>query len=190
MTPGPWIDPDGEERRSALVWVVLTMAIGAFLIYCLTGNTSELRLGEKIARYMVERGAPAARVVTDRPYRTEIVRSAVAAGQRHDLPPSLLLSMAFFESSYRSTAIGTRGELGLLQVGEQARRVCLCPDIQTDIQTQIDCGACWLARARRACGNLRGALTMYAVGKCTSGDPRVARLVSARLTMARTLEGE
>lgn len=186
MTP----DPHEPLRRRALARVAVALLV-LELLFCAAAqsSTDAERYSSAIARYMIDRGAPGARVVTDPEYRAAVVDAAIAAGDLYDLPPPLLLSMAYYESSYKVTAVGARGEIGLLQTGDQARTVCACDDLQTP-DGQIMCGACWLRRAHDACGTLEGALTMYAVGECSSSSPRVVQLVERRLATSRTLSRE
>lgn len=182
-------DPLEPERRAALLRVAFALA-STLLVYVLAVGASleseQKRAGDAIARYMRDRGAPAARVVRDLQYRSEIVAAAFDAGEMYNAPPALLLSMAFHESSYRSDAVGDRGEIGLLQVGEQARAVCVCDDIQTP-RGQMMCGACWLSRAIDVCGNMDRGLTMYATGSCSSSSAHVARIVQSRIRLYREL---
>lgn len=114
------------------------------------------------------------------------------AATEHSVPALLLVAMVFRESSFRTGLVGTRGEVGLMQVGEDVARFCNC-DLTTPAG-QVMCGACGLRHGIDRCGTIEGGLTAYATkgGKCDpdhSGNPRrVRRAVDRRLNLWEKLK--
>lgn len=106
------------------------------------------------------------------------------AGTEEGLPETLLPTIAYLESSFRSDAVGKLGEVGLVQVHGEAKNGC---DLETQLG-QLRCGAKWLRKAYDACGNWRGAMTMYATGKCATKKERIKRMISYRMRLWETVE--
>jgi hypothetical protein len=107
-----------------------------------------------------------------------------ANAERYGLPVKLLVSMAFFESHFRSGIKGDRGKShGILQVSPYGRRKCQCGDM-TDPEEEIRCGACWLDMGRTWCGYLKGGLTAYACGSCKTSMYRTKKKIQKRLRVA------
>jgi len=89
------------------------------------------------------------------------------ASQKYNIPVKLLITIGFYESSFKPGAVGDGGNsLGIMQVGKQGRRACKC-SIHDGIQGEINCGACWLDKGRSWCGDLDGGLKAYINGSCT-----------------------
>lgn len=109
--------------------------------------------------------------------RAEFVRDIYAVSAAHDVDARVILMTSFFESSWRTDVIVGIGERGLMQLHGIAAEGC---DLETQ-RGQLDCGARALRTALDACGSLRGALTMYATGKCTTKSERVKRLIEFRM---------
>lgn len=119
-------------------------------------------------------------------YRDAEARAAMAEtikdlADRIGVPPYLVVEVIFRESSFDERAIGSRGELGLMQV---ARRNVL--DRGCDMATaagQVECGTRLLREQFNRCGTWGGALTSYATttGACQSEDPNVQSKVNLRL---------
>jgi hypothetical protein len=127
--------------------------------------------------------SPNAPAVRDADYRAEIATAICAEAEEHDIPPALLASMAFYESSFDSRAVGKIGEVGLLQVHGAAAVGC---DLDT-VAGQVACGAAWLARWRDACPKVHGweqPLIGYASGACGTSSMRLIQRVKMRLRKA------
>lgn len=106
------------------------------------------------------------------------VRATEAA---HGVPAALLVTVQFLESSLMASAVGGRGEIGIMQVHPSMQAGCQ----MGTRRGQMDCGASILAAARERCGSWRGALTAYAQrsGRCTPDSERVRKLVEYRIAM-------
>lgn len=109
--------------------------------------------------------------------RAEFVRDIYAVSAAHDIEARVILMTSFFESSWSTEARGSIGEVGLMQLHGVAAAGC---DLATQ-RGQLDCGAKALRASLDACGSLRGALTMYATGKCSTKSERVKRLIEFRM---------
>jgi hypothetical protein len=128
-------------------------------------------------------------ILDDPSYRTSVRVAAIEAGNSYNLPPLLLLSMAYRESVLTTDRIGSRGEIGLMQVGKQGQQFCknVCGQNITPHE-QMYCGACWLDAGRSWCkGSLEGGLRAYAGGKCYSKKTRVVNSVYWRLRVWRKI---
>ena len=93
------------------------------------------------------------------------VPAVIAASETHGIDHMLLAVIISGESSWRESAIGGRGEIGLMQVHGQCAEGC---DLTTPAG-QIDCGAQCLSAWRERCGagfDMAPALNGYASGKC------------------------
>lgn len=117
--------------------------------------------------------------------RAEMASYLAQSAERWDVPLSMLLSMAWFETTFRFDAKGySRGEVGVLQVHGYATRGC-------NVETRwgaIDCGARWLAKGVEVCGDLPHALVRYGTGKCETDDDHVRVYVRRRLRLQKRLE--
>jgi|LSQX01.2.fsa_nt_gb hypothetical protein len=111
----------------------------------------------------------------------EILR---AANSTENVEPELILTMAFCESTLRTTARGGLGEVGIMQIHGVAKRGC---DMETR-QGQLNCGAKFLQESYNICGSWEGSLTRYATGKCKSDKSRVKWLVNYRIKMWEKLK--
>lgn len=125
------------------------------------------------------------RVHDDEGYRLELARAFLGAGAEFGFDPWLLVGMAYRESIFRMEEIGDGGKArGMMQVHGQGRKACAshCGDLGT-VRQHVDCGACWLDRGRRWCGDLDGALYGYISGRCSTveQDRRKAHRVRRRL---------
>ena len=115
-------------------------------------------------------------------YRARLVEAFESAGKRFNIPPNLLIAMAYRETVFRPEGEGSRNELGILQTGKQARFVCRkhCKNIDTP-EGGAMCGACWLDRGRNRCKDLVGGLYAYVSGRCFSNHKNVLSAVQNRL---------
>jgi len=114
------------------------------------------------------------------------VDDLTAAANEYDIDPYLLLTIAFYESSLQTTAIGGRGEIGLMQILGDAAQDC---DLLTQ-RGQLTCGSRWLAKAYEVCGTWPRALTMYATGECKTKSDRVKRIIKFRISKWEELKND
>ena len=112
-----------------------------------------------------------------------------AAQNEFEIPALLLVSMGRYESEYRTRVTGSRGELGILQVGKQGRRRCrqYCGGMRSEYE-QIMCGGCWLRHSTNWCKSLHGGLIAYACGKCTPSNARTRNAIQRRLNLWYSLD--
>lgn len=113
----------------------------------------------------------------------------VAATEVYGTPLSLTMAMMFKESSGIPTLVGSRGEIGLMQVhpATGARHRC---DL-TKPRGQIVCGHKVLRAAYDHCGTWEGALARYASSTGTCSPKRgsnLAAVVKSRFKLAAELE--
>ena len=127
--------------------------------------------------------SPGSRPMRDPEYRSEVAAAICAEAEEHDISAELLASMAFHESSFSTEAIGTRGEVGLMQVHGAAAAGC---ELES-VRGQVACGAAWLARWRDLCPKGRGwygPLVGYASGACSTDSERLRGRIMLRLRKA------
>lgn len=100
---------------------------------------------------------------------TEYSTYFVNAATMTKVPWRILVVIVFCESTFRSKAVGSRGEVGLGQLHGRAVESCsealgMKVDL-TDPETNLKCTALWLAKSMRDCrGSVAGGLTRYASG--------------------------
>ena len=113
------------------------------------------------------RNEPHCKVNKDKNYMKKIALQTLESSEAFNLPPLLVASMQWKESRFYTNRKGTRGELGLMQVGKEGRTKCkeYCGEMET-IKEQLDCGACWFGMGIEWCGSLEGGLSAYICGKC------------------------
>ena len=105
----------------------------------------------------------------------------------HGISPVTAVVVASFESSFKTSATGDIGEIGMFQVipGSVCGR-------GFDLDTaggQIAAGISCLAKARDACdGSLRQTLTMYASGSCKPRTKRTKKMITRRLRIIENWE--
>jgi hypothetical protein len=122
--------------------------------------------------------------------RLDLATVAVEVGQARRVPPSLLLAVAFRESSWRPDRIGPAGEVGLMQVHPITVRHFRCRALET-ARGQLDCGARVLRRAADRCGSWRQALHVYASRSqsCRAASRRIEWIGRDRMGIARRMQG-
>lgn len=122
-------------------------------------------------------------------YKSDEAREILAleflsASEEHSVDPVLLVIMGYRESSFRQGSRGDLGEIGVMQVHGQSRKICEASGL--DIKSRLDnirCGALLIAMNTRYCGSLNRGLYRYACGKCR-GSPRAIRKMNWRLKLA------
>lgn len=112
-----------------------------------------------------------------------------AAQKRFKIPALLLVSMGRYESEYRTNVYGSRGEIGILQVGKQGRRRCrqYCGRNKSEYE-QIMCGGCWLRESVNWCKTLKKGLIAYACGECKASNARTRNAVQRRFDLWYSLD--
>ena len=116
-------------------------------------------------------------------YRLELSEAFEKASLHFDLPIGILITIGYRESVFRPHLKGSRGELGIMQVGKQGQRKCkeYCSEVDT-VDGGIMCGACWLNVGRTWCkGDLIKGIRAYLSGKCVSNAPLTKRVLNQRL---------
>lgn len=141
------------------------------------GNSSVLDVDRGI-RFILQ-ASPCWGLAANGSGRSEMAEMIAEAADAAGVPPLLLTVLAKRESSFSVDAVGSRGEIGLLQVHGLAAKGC---DLETP-EGQLACGARWLRRSFDMCGGTwERAITAYAAGYCTAPkDSKLASLVSSRL---------
>lgn len=124
----------------------------------------------------------------DPAWRKRLVAHIVEASAEYGLDPFLMTVIMFCESSFKMSAVGKLGEVGLGQVHGLAARGC---DLSTE-RGQVQCTARWLAYARSLCnGSDKQMIARYATGRTCDppADSRLERLVNYRLRLRRRMKG-
>jgi soluble lytic murein transglycosylase-like protein len=98
------------------------------------------------------------------------------AAERANVNPSIIAAIVSHESTWKASAIGKLGEVGLMQVNNR--------EIGADPVAQLDAGIDMLKRSYDRCGSVIGAISYYATGH-TCKPYRGAEL---RVAMARRIE--
>lgn len=116
--------------------------------------------------------------------RRQLAESISLASDRHSVPSYIIVGIIYMESSFHSSVVGfARREIGLMQVHGVAARGC---DLTNDVG-QIECGTSWLRKCFDQCGTMRGALTAYATGSCSSKKQSVNNRVEYRIRFLKKI---
>jgi hypothetical protein len=123
---------------------------------------------------------------------TKIAEEVLTAATNHNIPPRRLAGWAFFESSYDATQIGTKGEVGYMQVHGQSKAFCMKHSYEPG---SFECGSALLEEGTRICGSLYKASLWYASGSCDGiipskrkewfANPVTAKIVPRAIRMTR-----
>lgn len=178
-----------QEKKEILLFRILIsiciIALTAILVLEATATPHDLEhQGLDAAIQTLILRAPNHRL-NDVGQRQQFVFDIQMASQSHNVPASLVLVIAYLESSLSTTVIGSsHGEVGLMQVHGVAASGC-----NLDSQEgQLICGAKWLSVCKQQCGSWKNALTAYATGHCTFNDKRIQRKISYRLAFWRQIQ--
>ncbi len=133
------------------------------------------RVGNAVLHYVKK--APRRKLAKDEEYRKEFATDIFYAATAENVSHILVAILAFKESSYRTEAVGGRGEIGLMQVHGKATNGC---DLTSRVG-QLQCGSRWLGKAYEKCGTWQGALSAYASGNCKPQSHEVWEIVTDRL---------
>jgi soluble lytic murein transglycosylase-like protein len=101
-----------------------------------------------------------------------LVNAVIEASDEYGLDPLLVAVIISRESSWDEKAIGSRGEVGLMQVHGVAAQG---QDLKT-ARGQIKAGARWLRLSLDKCKTLEGALSAYGTGECTLKNFALSRV--------------
>lgn len=120
--------------------------------------------------------------------------------RRHDLDPFLLAALAWRESGLDPSALGRRGEAGIVQLHPRGagRDMRYVRDAAYRAQCQSELDACQgpvlergaetLARAIEECGSLVSGLGAYATGHCTESARHPQQVLEERENLRRLAE--
>jgi hypothetical protein len=131
----------------------------------------------------------------------------VEAGSQHGVDPWLLAAMAFKESGFNPFALGSLGEMGILQINPERRdavNVRFIRDEWYRRRCRKEPGACQrevvhhaaqlMSRALERCGrDMKDALGMYNTGRCGGNVDYTKRILAERnelLKAAGVLPGD
>lgn len=102
---------------------------------------------------MIEGRAPAEGCKT--PFVQEVGAAVEASSKRYDVPAGIIAAVIYHESRFNRAAIGTRGEVGLMQImrggAVPARHVSKTDRQLMNVRLNIMIGTAYLARFRRRC---------------------------------------
>jgi hypothetical protein len=92
------------------------------------------------------------------------VESVARWSLHYDVDPLLVATIVSLESSWRSDALGKRGEVGLMQLHSDRAKAGF--DL-TDADQQIEAGVQWLRTCIEVCdGDVERGVNMYGTGHC------------------------
>jgi len=133
-------------------------------------------------------------IVHDTKLRRELAEGIAHASAKYQVPWGLLVAIAYRENSFGSEKVGALGEVSPFQIIPRTAAEIRKYNQECQLQTvggSAMCAAILLKRAKRICGDWKGALTQYATGKsCLPYTRRLRWLVKDRLGIARILQGE
>lgn len=133
------------------------------------------------------RSEPGKLMSKDAEVRIDMATAIVEASRAHGIPPLLLTTIVYNESTFEMTALGKLGEVGLTQVHGIAARNC---DLTT-VPGQLECGAKWLAHYYPICKSWEKSLTAYATrGFCVSTSETTRSKISYRMRQWQKIEKE
>lgn len=133
------------------------------------------------------RTCPGKPIMRSATLREEMAQAIVTAANTHGVPPLLLTTIVYNESTFDITAKGKLGEIGLTQVHGLAAKGC---ELDT-AEGQLDCGARWLAHYYPKCETWERSLTAYATkGKCVSESLRTKDKISYRMRQWKRITKE
>jgi hypothetical protein len=133
------------------------------------------------------RSEPGKVMSKDDEVRVDMAKAIVEASHAHGIPPLLLTTIVYNESTFEMTALGKLGEVGLTQVHGVAARNC---DLTT-IPGQLECGAKWLAHYFPICKSWEKSLTAYATrGFCVSTSETTRSKIAYRMRQWKKIEKE
>jgi soluble lytic murein transglycosylase-like protein len=148
---------------------------------CCTAKTDESALQRYIFDFM------ATRTTEDINTAMSLIPTVTLESERNEIDPLLTAFIISQESSWRVSAVGGIGEVGLMQVVPNG--VCAKGHNLETPSGQIAAGTRCLAMARDSCdGSLKQMLTMYASGKCVSKSKRTQRKINWRILRYKRLQ--
>ena len=111
------------------------------------------------------------------------------ACNKNEVDPLLVVIIAGFESSFRSSVTGARGEKGMLQV--MPNSVCSNGHELETAEGQIQAGVACLAMSRDVCdGSIYQMISMYASGACRPRTERTKQIVRRRIALFEKWSGK
>ena len=133
------------------------------------------------------------KVARDKSKRLDLILAIDEASTKYDVPPMLLVAMAYREGSFTMDGDGALGERSTFQmVGYVAIHIQKKIEPECTLATYRGsalCAAAWLDAKRKVCGTLDGSFVMYATGnRCEPRTGHVVWLVRDRFGIAEKLE--
>jgi hypothetical protein len=120
--------------------------------------------------------------------RLELAQAINNASEKYQIPPYLMVAIAFRENSFTQTRTGAIGELSAFQMLPRIARIVRKIEPQCSLNTQKGsalCAAAWLSVWFKKCGSWEGALSIYASGRsCKPDTDRLKWLTKDRINIA------
>jgi len=162
----------------ALVLMLATQCDAAVVLRSEPAVPEWSRLGRLAIRFMARRPGGEARVrhPDDRRFYRQLAAWAWIHTRETDIPPEVVLAVAFHESSWKPWVVGSAGEIGLMQL--HGRRAWMSFDPETLLRQpvlNVWAGVQHLRRSYAQCGSLRRGLIQYASGSCAPRGRRARR---------------
>ena len=188
-----------RELIRALVAIIVGLVIWVLLLLwlkpiALASEAPQVDQIERALIWIVTEYQPNKRhPIARRPkWRRELAGYIDLESERRALPWPLVTAIIFRESSMRPSAKGDIGEVGLMQVADDLKRICKAQGLDLlKPHDQIKCGTWWLADRRDHCGDLKGAFAYYASGRvCKPDTNHLKDVVRDRFKLAERLEKE
>jgi hypothetical protein len=185
---------------------IVAIVVFLLFVWMIEANAGERQVEEAIL-FIVTKGIPEHRIkpwkkhplTRDSKARAELVQAIVQAAHDHDIPEMLLVSIAFRENSF-TPGTGSIGEVSVFQIipdNQRSIRKGLFPwttysEPRCDLSTVDGSAMCaaallWIHRAR--CGDLPGAMMLYATGRtCKPDTPKLRWIQNDRFGVMEILE--
>ena len=171
--------------KKILTYIILTLSTLSTVASSESRQDSVADVSAAI-KYLLKTGSYKRALAPGEP--EELAEAFIQAAAEYKLPVYLLVVIGYRESVFRDLTGDGGRSLGIMQVGRQGRAVCNCS--MSSKESQITCGACWLAAGLKWCKSIRGAVSAYAGGQCKPQSPRVKWLVDSRLKTYKKLEAK
>lgn len=179
---------------------IFALIISVFLMFSSISVAYDIDVIDSAIVHIIKKGIPKFKIhpwkkhpfLNNEEERKELAQAILEAATKHNIPPMLLVAIAFREGSFHGRREGKLGEKSTFQVIRYvAKRVA-----QHEPACALDghrgaslCAAALLSRYRAQCGNLKGAFVLYATGRtCEPDSEHLKRVVKDRFRIAEFLE--
>ena len=189
--------------------IVITLIVFASIVWCVESYASESTVQRAIVHLLTSNmpkfriePAPNHRLLKES-HKHELVALSQAiyqAAHDHGIPPMLLVVMAYREGGFRHGSVGDIDERSMFQIVKKtarAVRIGRFPwtkyndpgcDLRT-VEGSSRCAAALLRIHKMKCGDLPGAVILYATGHtCRPYDVKLRWLQRDRINLQRELE--